>query len=147
MGLSAGSSQTIGGPRARKRRCDDVAAAEFEAAQNVIGLIATGTGNPGAAAGTALPAKLATAQMAQKSNASPGGLIGAAGVSGEAAERPSATTTSCNPPKDDPISKPCACPNDKTNWIASANSAHPAPDRIFDRTQRIPALIQVIEFL
>lgn len=50
-------------------------------------------------------------------------------------------------PKGQEISRRCTCPNDNANWIASAKSAHHAPNRILVRTKRMQSAIRPKEFI
>src|SRR5215204_6537166 len=77
-----------------------------------------------------------SAQTAQKSPACPLGSSdeGPGGIS--AAAKSAASTVAGE--VDLPAST-CTWPNDRASWKASANSAHQAPKRMFERIQRIVA--------
>jgi hypothetical protein len=136
--LRADEHQACGGARAWKKPSEDRVGAASESSRSRIGLAATGIGNEGASAARAPAAKLVTAQMAQKSKPGRGAFCGIPGLSGTAAGVPSSdNSASATAPPAEPLARPCMCPNDNVNWIASAKIAHHAPYRIFVRNQRM----------
>lgn len=125
--------QARGGPRARKESDDAAARSRPGLAEKATGLKTTGSSKAGAMAGVAVAAKWIRVQMAQKSPACP---LGSSFEGGLAASEADAEAASAN---SGVVALPsrCTCPNDSTSWAPSANSAHHAPNRTFERIQRI----------
>ena len=118
--------------------CGDAANTNSTLVPSRTWLATSGNGSAGAADGTAAPASCITVQIAHGSWARPLGacFVGAAGASADGADGGAVQAASS---VDFVESKPaaCTCPNDSASWIVSANSAHQAPKRSFERTQCI----------
>ena len=140
--------QAMGGARAWKWRCGDAANATTTPSSNKMRLPAVGRGRTGAGAGT--PASRMTEQIAQKSSARLAGLcrVGAVGASGKLDEgciahrsARGARTVFAGAVRGEAdcaeMRSKCTCPNDRTSWVVSANSANHEPSRIRDRNRRI----------